>query len=103
MTLFKRSLELQQQLRRQLDGVAAPAGGPEALEQSAALDGISVELQRLGGDVAKMKAKAQETDPAKKVLLALAFLLLHIDHGMGSIVSSNVLLLVLKRMNAELR
>lgn len=67
MTLFKRSAKLQQQLRGQLDGLAAPAEGLAALEQLVALDGIAAELQRLGADSSKMKAKAQETDPDKKV------------------------------------
>lgn len=72
MTLFKRSLDLQQQLRSQLDGLAAPAEGPAALEQSAALDGVAEAVQRLGVDVAKMKAKAQEPDPDKKVSVRCA-------------------------------
>lgn len=67
MTLFKRSLELQQQLRGQLDGLAEPSDASATLEQSATLDGIAAQISKLGTEVAKMKAKAQETDPDKKV------------------------------------
>ena len=67
MTLFKRSLELQQQLRGQLDGLAGAADASAILKQSAKLDSIAAQISKLGTEVAKMKAKAQETDPDKKV------------------------------------
>ena len=67
MTLYKRSLQLQQELRQQLAAAAAPAEGPAALTQRGELQALLELATGLSADVAKMKAKAQETDPDKQV------------------------------------
>ncbi len=59
MTLYKKSLELQQQLREKLAGLPPPAVGPQALHLQAALEEISDAAAALNGNIAKMKAKAQ--------------------------------------------
>lgn len=59
MTLYKKSLEQQQQLREKLAGLPPPAVGPQALQLQAALEEISDALAALDGDIVKMKAKAQ--------------------------------------------
>ena len=67
MTLYRRSLELQQELRQQLAAAAEPTEGPAVLTQRGELQALLDSAMGLSADVQKMKAKAQETNPDKQV------------------------------------